>query len=184
MNKYRYAWFLALFLSFLFLSNAYAQSAPPPDGMPPQEQGKPPTPPFSQYEDQLRDTYTELHITNAQQPIWQAYEDKVHALMTDLSILPAPASTADTIPALQKLQHAADVENDRLAALEDIVDAAKALYAALDDKQKVIADRRLASTVPPLNSPENAGIGGTNGAPSRTGGGKHRRGGGGGAPPQ
>ena len=99
------------------------------------------------FEDQLSGTRAALKITPAQAPFWQAFEDKVRALMADMTrALPAPEN--QTAP--QKIGRNVDTVRDRLTAMEEIAAAAKALYDQLDTKQKSIADLRLPAAVPPL----------------------------------
>ena len=60
----------------------------------------------------------------------------------------AAVSTVRTVAteatAPQRLDAIADSARNRLTAVEDVVDAGKALYAMLSAEQRVVADRRLA----------------------------------------
>jgi hypothetical protein len=82
--------------------------------------------------------------------LWQTYEDKVRALMADMTRTLPDGAEHQTAP--QKIDRSVDVVRDRLTAMEEISAAAKALYAQLDAQQKPIADLRLPTTVPPLYS--------------------------------
>ncbi len=98
-----------------------------------------------------------LKITPEQEIVWQAYEDKVNALMADMNTRPVAPPENQT--ALQKVDQTVDIARDRLTAMEDIAVAAKALYAMLSNEQKTIADQRLAGTLPQFYS-EGGPIGG------------------------
>ena len=99
---------------------------------------------------QLRDSAEELKLTPRQVPLWGAYQDKVGALMADQMRVEAYRRPEQTAP--QQIAGKVDGVRNRLAALEDIADAANKLYQSLDEAQKKVADRRLASTVPTLYS--------------------------------
>ena len=103
----------------------------------------------------------DLKLTPAQQPAWDSYESKVRAFAADLkrarAAKPSEAEGQETAP--QRIDRLVDIARDRLAALEDIADSAKALYAGLTREQKAIADARLATAVP------NAGESMARGAP-------------------
>ncbi|MEO6564404.1 MAG: Spy/CpxP family protein refolding chaperone [Casimicrobiaceae bacterium] len=62
------------------------------------------------------------------------------------------ANTATTAP--QRLDALADGARNRLTAVEDIVDAVKALYALLTPEQRNVADRRLALPLAALTTSE------------------------------
>ena len=85
----------------------------------------------------------DLKLTAEQEPAWQSYVDKVRALAGDLARergrRPAPGS----VP--QQIDHVVDAARNRLAALEDIAQAAKELYAKLTPGQQPAADPRLAN---------------------------------------
>ena len=78
-----------------------------------------------------------------QEPLWQAYVDKVRALGNDLARergrRPAQANVE------QQIDRIVDAARNRLTALEDIAQAAKALYAKLLPEQQPAADPRLAN---------------------------------------
>gem|GEM_PF-3677032 len=82
--------------------------------------------------------------------MWQAYEDRVNALMADTNTrLVAPPENQT---ALQKVDQTVDIARDRLTAMEDIAVAVKALYAMLSNEQNTIADQRLIGTLPQFYS--------------------------------
>jgi len=113
--------------------------------------------------ERLQKTAEALKLTPKQAVLWDAYQDKVGALMTDqMKLQPYRAVQG---PAPKQIAGKIDVVRNRLAAMEDIQDAANKLYAALDDDQKKIADQMLPATVPALYS----GLGG-----GASGGGEQR----------
>jgi hypothetical protein len=102
------------------------------------------------FEDQLGATRAALKITPTQAAYWQVFEDKVRALMADMTRSQPAVPESQTAP--QKIERSVDTVRDRLTAMEEISAAAQALYAQLDARQKSIADLRLPITVPPLYS--------------------------------
>src|SRR5437870_7177324 len=85
----------------------------------------------------------DLKLTAEQEPLWQAYVDKIRALGNDLARergrRPAQANVE------QQIDRIVDAARNRLTALEDIAQAAKALYAKLAPEQQPAADPRLAN---------------------------------------
>ena len=100
----------------------------------------------------------DLKLTEAQTPLWEAYVRKVVALKDDLARQRARARSdgpaADAPHALDRL---VDVQRDRLAAMEEIADAGRALYKTLSDEQKAIADARLAKLAGIVSQPTVSG---------------------------
>jgi len=95
---------------------------------------------------QLDSVHYELKLRDDQEQAWQAYQDKVEAFMTDqLRVVPAPAESGN---ALRQIDRKTDIVRNRLAAMEDIADAARHMYERLDSRQRATADRLLAGTVP------------------------------------
>ncbi len=88
----------------------------------------------------------ELQLTPAQQASWGTYSDRVLKLADDIARARFVARSPDAsdTTALQQFDRLADVARNRMTAVEDIVDAGKALYAGLSPQQKAIADRSLA----------------------------------------
>jgi hypothetical protein len=98
---------------------------------------------------QLNSVRAALKLAPEQNPLWQTYEDRVADLLSDLSrsANPPPGENA-----IQQIDRKVDTVRNRLAAMEDLSDAAKKLYAALSGEQREAADRMLAGTVPALYS--------------------------------
>lgn len=107
-------------------------------------------------QERLRQTAEALQLKPTQLPLWDRYEEKVGALMSDQLKL---ESYQARLGALQQIARKVDTVRNRLTAMEDIQEAASKLYAALDEKQKLTADQLLPSTVPALYS----GLGGSGG---------------------
>jgi LTXXQ motif family protein len=132
----------------------------------------------------LRDTALQLKLTPQQVPLWNEYERKVSLLLSDM--LRAQPEPPPNLSAMQEIGRKVDIARDRLAAMEDVADAAARLYGSLSAEQKKVADLRLAATVPSgdaglddgygdadTDSPRPAGDGGRAG---RAGGGVGRHG--------
>ena len=84
----------------------------------------------------------DLQITAQQMPLWKAYRTRVMDMLEDTKRGPRVSASETTAP--KRLDALADMSRNRLTAVEDIVDAGKALYATLTPAQKEVADRRLA----------------------------------------
>ena len=83
---------------------------------------------------------------------WQTFADKVRAYAGDIARERARSMTTSAgtaIGGVQHIEHAVDVTRNRLTALEDVAAAAKALYSALSQEQRMLADSRIASIVEP-----------------------------------
>lgn len=116
-------------------------------------------------EQQLDNLRFQLKLRPEQEAAWLAYQEKVGALLAD-QLRPGAPEGIEPGNALRQIDRKTDVVRNRLAALEDIGDAAKRLYDKLDETQRGVADRLLAATVPALYSnigteqPEGPGKGG------------------------
>ena len=120
----------------------------PPPKSPDAARGPNPNAPISltsQIQEQLDRLEGELRITAAQRALWRAYADRVLKLADDIARARFITRTKDAgeMPASEQLERLGDVARNRLTAVEDIVDAGKALYAGLAPEQKPTADRRL-----------------------------------------
>lgn len=98
----------------------------------------------------LAETAAELKLTPRQLVLWERYQQRVGALMAD-QLRPEP-SPSRRLSAPQQIDSRVATVRHRLAAIEEVQDAASAVYAALDAEQQKIADQRLAATVPALYS--------------------------------
>lgn len=123
----------------------------------------------------LHQTADALKLTPRQAVLWDAYQEKIGALMADQMKLPSYRAR-QTAP--QQVAQKVDVVRNRLAAMEEIQETADKLYAALDETQKRTADQMLAATLPALYS----GLGNAGNAPLSGDRSGERRGGPGGGP--
>ena len=105
---------------------------------------------------QLGELEEDLKLLPAQRAVWSTYADRMAKLADDVARTRAMTRTPEG-SAVAQLDRLGDVARDRLTAVEDIVDAGKALYSTLAPPQREIADRRLARIgLPLLNATEAA----------------------------
>jgi Mlc titration factor MtfA (ptsG expression regulator) len=131
-----------------------------------QQSRRPPTPPpipeapdrgaierhtiGSEFTLHVEEVQQRLKLQPAQQAAWDAYARRVQALMQDqLRGVPRGPDDED---ALHQINRRVDIVRNRLAAMEDIADAAAQLYAVLSPEQRKVADELLPTTVPALYS--------------------------------
>lgn len=107
--------------------------------------------PFAGVAQALENAENRLHLTPAQAPLWDRYACRVESLLDDQMRSP-PVSASDANSALAAIARKLDVVRNRLAALEQIESAARALYLGLDPGQQKIADSLLPATLPALYS--------------------------------
>ena len=93
----------------------------------------------------LHEFYEDLKLTAAQQPAWQSYSAKVRALAADVAREQARSRSVVQMSVQQRIERAVDVARDRLTAMEDIAQSAKALYSSLTPEQQQVCDPRLAN---------------------------------------
>jgi uncharacterized protein HemX len=103
---------------------------------------------LEQLEDRLGMLEEELRLSAEQRAAWQAYADKVRALISDIGRERerGPLGGAQ-MSSLSQIDRVVDAARNRLTALEDIATSAKILYGSLSPQQKVVADPRLATIV-------------------------------------
>ena len=97
----------------------------------------------------------DLNLTASQMPQWTAYRNRVQSMVEDMKRGARVSASETTAP--KRLDALADAVRNRLTAVEDIVDAGKALYAVLTPEQKVVADRRLALPLATLTGSDAGG---------------------------
>jgi uncharacterized Ntn-hydrolase superfamily protein len=95
----------------------------------------------------LAELHEDLKLTAGQQAAWDGYARNVEALASDVVRERGKAKELSQMNALQRMDHAVDVARDRLTAMEDVVAAAKKLYAALSPEQQSVANPRLATVI-------------------------------------
>jgi len=89
----------------------------------------------------------DLKLLPAQMPAWESYTSKVRAFEGDIARSRAQKPAGPEMNVLQRLDRSVDAARNRLAAMEEVSDAAKELFAMLAPEQKVAADPRLATIV-------------------------------------
>ena len=107
-----------------------------------------PEPQQNLFQTSLEELRIDLKLDAAQQAAWNAYADKLTALMNDNARERARAQVgAGAAPqaAPQQLDQLVISAQNRATAIEDAVTAARTLYDKLAPEQKSIADGRLAN---------------------------------------
>ena len=97
----------------------------------------------------------DLNLTQQQLPAWKTYQDRVKSMLDDARRGARVSASETTAP--KRLDAIADLARNRLTAVEDIVDAGKALYAVLSPQQREVADRRLALPLQTLTGNDAGG---------------------------
>jgi hypothetical protein len=88
--------------------------------------------------------HEDLKLSPPQEPLWDAYLEKIRALGNDIARERRPlGSAAGNVT--QQIDRIVDTARNRLTALEDIAQAAKDLYAKLTPEQQPAANPRLAN---------------------------------------
>ena len=90
----------------------------------------------------------DLKLKPIQMKPWVFYADQARAAATDLAREHSPAQSLAAPNAVQQMNHAVDSTRNRLAALEDVADAAKTLYEVLSPEQRMLTDVRFPSIIP------------------------------------
>ena len=98
----------------------------------------------------LEELRVDLKLDATQQRAWNAYGDKIAALLGDLARehtrgQPGQKPEGQALSAPQQLDRLSASAQNRATAVDEVVAAAKSLYATLNAEQKAIADARLAS---------------------------------------
>lgn len=88
-----------------------------------------------------------LQLTPAQEPLWQQYMAAIEAY-TQQFYRERPAVPSEDEPAPQQITRLIMNQQNRLSRLEDVEQAAKALYASLDNDQKKVANQWLLPSIP------------------------------------
>jgi len=88
-----------------------------------------------------------LVLTVQQQLLWTGFESRVDAYV-GLYYRERPVQPSLDLAATQQLAQWLGQQQNRLAALEDVEVAAKALYASLDPEQQQVANQFLLGTIP------------------------------------
>lgn len=127
-------------------SAAYAQ-ATPPDAARAQTQDRVRTQrlPSERIEARLAYVKTALKITPAQEPQWNTLANvlRAQARAMDSEITARRAATSTTTTAIERLERRQRFLTAAAARTNDVLNAARPLYASLSDDQKKIADELL-----------------------------------------
>ncbi len=102
-------------------------------------------PRVNQIEVTLHEFHEDLKLTDAQEPAWESYVEKLRALARDVAR--ESRSRPAQLDLVQRIDRIVDSARNRLTALEDIAQSAKALYAGLTPEQQKMADPRLANII-------------------------------------
>jgi hypothetical protein len=102
-------------------------------------------PRVDQIEVTLHEFHEDLKLTGAQEAAWEDYVAKLRALARDVAR--ESRSRPAQLGLVQKIDRIVDSARNRLTALEDIAQSAKALYAGLTPEQQKMADPRLANII-------------------------------------
>lgn len=129
----------------------------------------------SQSDSPMERLQARLALQPAQMVLWRTFTSRVDAYV-GLHLREKPALAHPDEAAPRQIARKVDIEQNRLAALEDIEDAARHLYEALDDAQKKVADQLMFDAVPSFTPTGPAG----GDRPAQGGSERPRRGGGGG----
>ncbi len=119
--------------------------------------------PGQSYPGALNSVRERLELTPAQQALWHDYEVSIDAY-NGLHYREMPVMPTQGEKAPRQIGRLVDNLQNRLAALEDVEQAAKKLYAGLTAPQQLTADQLLLSTVPTfvssagsMNAPSGSG---------------------------
>ena len=104
--------------------------------------GKEPTPVL---ETTLHEFHEDLKLTGEQETLFERYAEAIRALGRDVQRDRSASASAAKVEVMQRVERTVDAMRNRLAAVEEIADAAKALYARLRPEQQTVADPRLAT---------------------------------------
>ncbi len=89
----------------------------------------------------------------AQQALWNAFDARVQAYL-ELVYREKAVSAAQGTSAPRQLAQRVDHARNRLAAMEDVEDAVRGLYASLSPEQQKTADQLLVAALPGLEAAE------------------------------
>jgi TolA-binding protein len=116
-----------------------------------QEQQRPAPNPetgINMLEQTIEELRIDLKLLPAQVPVWEAYVSKARLLASDIARERSMTTASTQTSVLKRIDQSVDAARNRLAALEEVSDAAKAFYAVLTPGQQLVADPRLAALVP------------------------------------
>ena len=100
--------------------------------------------PSARVESHLTDLKTQLKITPAQEPAWQAYSAQVKQQASSMQALHAQAKDAAATTAPERMAQHATAMQQQAAGMAATTNAFGALYAVLSPEQRAIADKSVA----------------------------------------
>lgn len=109
----------------------------------PKDKGGSGEPRVNMLETTAHELHEDLKLTPVQEPLWETYLEKVRLLGNDIARERVLQPSGRTVT--QQIDRVVDTARNRLAALEDIAQAAKDLYAKLTPEQQPTANPRLAN---------------------------------------
>lgn len=86
---------------------------------------------------------TELKITSEQEPLWQAFAEKMKANMEAMKKSMPPAAADANLTAPERMAQRTTQMKEKLAAMEASHESFKRLYDALSPEQKKVADAHM-----------------------------------------
>lgn len=107
---------------------------------------------FEHIDGQLAYVRAELHITDAQQPQWNAFAEAARSAMGKLhqAYVQAVQPGGRPLPAPEQIDRHIALVSAQLDAMRSVEGAAKPLYAVLSDEQKRTADEMTAEHLRPM----------------------------------
>lgn len=93
----------------------------------------------------LHELQEDLRLRPEQEPMFETYARQIRALTVDASRERRSFAATQGLSLLQRIERNVDAMRNRLAALEEIADAAKVLASTFSPEQQVSADPRLAN---------------------------------------
>jgi hypothetical protein len=127
--------------------------------------------PATMVEVALHEFHEDLALRPEQEPLFEAYANSIRAVATDLVRERQPRASVAHMSVAQRIDRNVDTMWNRLAAIEETADAAKALLSSLSPEQQGLADARLANLMllPLAASSISCEPGGTRGPGARGG---------------
>jgi Spy/CpxP family protein refolding chaperone len=99
-------------------------------------------------EQTIEELRIDLKLQPTQVPAWETYVGKARLLASDIARERSQTTVSLQANALKAIDRSVDAARNRLTALEDVGDAAKAFYGLLTPEQQAVADPRLAALMP------------------------------------
>jgi LTXXQ motif family protein len=100
--------------------------------------------PFQHIEGQVAFYKTELKITDAQEPLWNAFAEALRGHATRQQAMAKATEAKGVVAVPEQMERRIAMLTALLDAMQSMQAAAKPLYAALTDEQKKLADELMA----------------------------------------